>query len=232
MNPTPHTVQFYKALLEKLHRPDAGLKIITTNYDLLLDNALGPDLNDGFVLDYGSTVKVWRNRWEEHPTRPTLVQLHGAINWLNDMPSNRKNRGIKKYSSVSPRPMMLPLTLKDKDYSLTPYNAMFAKFEQIAANIDLCVVIGYTFRDRKILDVVRERLRSNLHVLLLAPNAKYVAGKFEPTTNHVIITEDGSVDCDDGNDSKVYWCDIEFKTNTVSDISRVIGRVSELIGAR
>ena len=229
LNPKAHTVEYYKDLLEKLHKADADLKIITTNYDLLLDKAFGCDLNDGFVSEYGSTIKVWRNRWENHPSKPTLVQLHGAINWLNDIPNNRKNRGIKKSPSIPPEPMMLPLTLNDKDYSRDPYNGMFAKFKKIMADVDLCVVIGYTFRDRKILDVIREHLQSNLHILLLGPKAKDVADNFENTAK-LVIGKDDSVDCDAGSDSRVYWCDIKFELDTVDDISRIIDHVSKLVG--
>ena len=229
LDPKTHDVKFYKDLLEELHKVDVNLKIITTNYDLLLDKAFGCDLNDGFVSEYGSTIKVWKNQWERYPSRPTLVQLHGAINWLDDKPRNRKNRGIKKFPSIPQEPMMLPLTLNDKDYSCDPYNGMFAKFEQIIADVDLCVVIGYTFRDRKILDAMRERLRSNLHVLLLDPKAKAVANKFENTAELVINAEDGGVDCDADSDSRVYWCDIKFEWNTIGDILRIMGRVSELV---
>ena len=229
LDPKTSIVQIYKDLLEKLHKADADLKIITTNYDLLLDKALGSDLNDGFVLN-GSTIKIWKNQWDSYPSRPTLVQLHGAINWLDDKPNNRKNRGIKKFPSIPPKPMMLPLTLKDKDYSREPYNGMFTKFEQIISDVDLCIVIGYTFRDRKILDVMQERLQSNLHILLLDPKAKDVAAeKFENTSKRVIC-EDGSVDCDAGSDSRVYWCDIKLEWETVDDISRIIDHVSKLVG--
>lgn len=229
LDPKPNIVKFYKELLEKLHKADADLKIITTNYDLLLDKALGCDLNDGFVSEYGSTIKVWKNQWENYPSKPTLVQLHGAINWLNNMPNNRKNRGIKKFPSIPPEPMILPLTLKDKNYSLYPYNELFAKFKKIIADVDLCIVIGYTFRDRKILDVIREHLQNNLHILLLDPKAKDVADNFENTAK-LVIGEDGSVDCDAGSDSRVYWCDIKFELDTVDDISRIMDRVSKLVG--
>ena len=227
LDPDTSIVQHYKALLEKLHKADADLKIITTNYDLLLDMALGSDLNDGFV-PHGSTIKVWKNRWEDHPSKPTLVQLHGAINWLNDMPNNRKNRGIKKFPSIPSKPMMLPLTLKDKNYSLYPYNELFAKFKKIIADVDLCIVVGYTFRDRKILDVIQEHLQSNLHILLLDPKAKDVASNFENTAE-LVIDEDGSADCDVSSDSRVYWCDIKFELDTVDDISKIIDHVSKLV---
>ena len=228
LDPKPNNIQLYKMVLEKLHKADADLKIITTNYDLLLDKVLGSDLNDGFAL-HGSTIKVWKNQWMEHPSKPTLVQLHGAINWLDDMPNNRKNRGIKKFPSIPPKPMMLPLTLKDKNYSLYPYNELFAKFKKIIADVDLCVVIGYTFRDRKIINVIREHLQSNLHILLLDPKAKDVADIFENTTE-LVIGEDGSVDCDVNSNSRVYWCDIKLEWDTVYDVSRIIDHVAKLVG--
>ena len=229
LNPNTNDVKFYKDLLEKLPKADSDLKIITTNYDLLLDNALGSDLNDGFVPEYDSAIKVWGNRWDDHSSRPTLVQLHGAINWLDDKSGKQENRGIKKYSSIPQEPMMLPLTLNDKDYSSDPYKGMFAKFKKIIADVDLCVVIGYTFRDRKILDVIREHLQSNLHILLLDPKAKDVADIFENTTE-LVIDEDGSVDCDACSDSRVYWSYIKLEWDTVGDISRIIDHVSKLVG--
>ena len=229
LDPETDTVKFYKNLLEKLHKADADLKIITTNYDLLLDKALGSDLNDGFVSEYGGTAKVWRNRWENHQSKPTLVQLHGAINWLDDKSINQNNRGIKKSPSIPQEPIMLPLTLKDKDYSSDLYKGMFVKFKKIIADVDLCIVIGYTFRDRKILDVIREHLQNNLHILLLDPKAKDVADIFENTTE-LVINEDCSVDCDARSDSRVYWCDIKFELDTVNDISRIIDHISKLVG--
>ena len=81
LDPKTNTVKFYKVLLEKLHKADADLKIITTNYDLLLDKALGCDLNDGFVSEYGSTIKVWKNRWENYPSKTHV----STITWRNQL---------------------------------------------------------------------------------------------------------------------------------------------------
>ena len=106
---------------------------------------------------------------------------------------------------------MLPLTLKDKEYWRDPYKGMLAKFRQIIAEVDLCVVIGYTFRDQQILDIILEHLRDNLHVLLLSPQAKNVAyDRFKNPTELIINTEDGGVNCNARNDSRVYWCNITF----------------------
>ena len=108
---------------------------------------------------------------------------------------------------------------------------MLAKFRQIIAEVDLCVVIGYTFRDRQILDIIQERLQDNLHVLLLSPQAKNVAyRRFENPTELIINAEDGGVNCNARSGSRVYWCDIRFDLETVDTVLKVIGHVSETIG--
>ena len=113
-------------------------------------------------------------------------------------------------------------------FGLNQSTFRLAEFRQIVVDADLLVVVGYTFRDRKILDVIQEHLQNNLHILLLDPKAKNVAGKFENTAEFV-IDEDGSVDCDINSNSRVYWCDIKFDRDTVDDISRIIDHVSELV---
>ena len=103
-----------------------------------------------------------------NPSKPILVKLHGSINWKDDSRHRKpKNRGIKKYKSPIQGSMMLPLTLKDKEYGRDPYKGMLAKFQQIIAEVDLCVVVGYTFRDQQILNIILERLQDNLHVFIV-----------------------------------------------------------------
>ena len=233
LNPNPHDVKYYNVLLTKLQEIDANLKIITTNYDLLLDKSFDGDWSDGFKPSiYGDPIKTWANLWDSDPSKPILVKLHGSINWIDNSRHRKpKNRGIKKYQSPYQGSMMLPLTLKDKEYGSDPYKGMLAKFRQIIAEVDLCVVIGYTFRDRQILDIIQERLQDNLHVLLLSPQAKNVAyTRFENTTELIINSEDGGVNCNARNGSRVYWCDIKFDYDTIDTVVKIIGHVSETIG--
>ena len=233
LDPNPRDVRDYNALLTKLREIDGNLKIITTNYDLLLDRSFDGDWSDGFKPSiYGDQIKTWDDLWDSDPSKPILVKLHGSINWKDDSRHRKpKNRGIKKYKSPIQGSMMLPLTLKDKEYWRDPYKGMLAKFRQIIAEIDLCVVIGYTFRDRQILDIIQERLQDNLHVLLLSPQAKNVAyGRFENPTELIINAEDGGVNCNARSGSRVYWCDIRFDLETVDTVLKIIGHVSETIG--
>ena len=233
LNPAPHTVEYYEGLLVRLQGidPEHSLKIITTNYDLLLDKSFNGDWNDGFVQIESGPAKTWQDKWDYDPSKPTLVKLHGSINVVDDRRHRKsKRREIQKYPDAMSTPAMLPLTHRDKDYQDEPYRGMLAQFKRMIADVDLLVVVGYTFRDRQIRDIIRRQLEKNLHVLLLDPKAKDVANKFENTAELVIDAEDGGVNCDVGSDFRVYWCGIKFERGTIDDISRIMDRVSELVG--
>ena len=233
LDPKPRDVRDYNVLLTKLREIDGNLKIITTNYDLLLDESLDGDWSDGFRPSiYGGPIKTWNDQWDSDPSKPILVKLHGSINWIDDSRHRKpKNRGIKKHKTPYQGSMMLPLTLKDKEYGRDPYKGMLAKFRQIITEVDLCVVIGYRFRDQQILDIIQERLQDNLHVLLLSPQAKNVAyERFENPTELIMNAEDSGVNCNVRNGSRVYWCNIRFDSETIDAVLKIIGHVSETIG--
>ena len=44
-----------------------------------------------------------------------------------------------------------------------------------------------------------------------------------------VAVEGGSVDCDAGSDSRIYWYDIKLEWDMVDDISRIIDHVSKLV---
>ena len=102
LNPAPHTVEYYEGLLVKLQGidPEHSLKIITTNYDLLLDKSFNGDWIDGFVQIECGPAKTWRDKWDYDPSKPTLVKLHGSINVVDD---RRHRKSKKKRDTKIPR---------------------------------------------------------------------------------------------------------------------------------
>ena len=234
LNPKNSDVKYYNDLLAKLQEinKEYNLKIITTNYDLLLDKSLDGNWNDGFTPNiYGDSIKKWANKWDLS-SQSTLVKLHGSISWDDSRKHKKqKNRGIFKHQNAGyPTPMMLPLTHKDKEYWDEPYKGMFTRFRQIVADVDLLVVIGYTFRDRKIYDIIRGQLEKNLHVLLLTPNARQTASARFKKSDVLAISKVGdTVYCNTKNNSRVYCCDIKFEYDTIDDIVKLVRRMSEMI---
>jgi hypothetical protein len=75
---------------------------ISTNYDILIDNALTALYSDGILLDYGVDFTNFDepDGWQK-PADPTvrLFKLHGSLNWLycptcNTLTLTPKDKGI------------------------------------------------------------------------------------------------------------------------------------------
>ena len=70
-----------------------------------------------------------------------------------------------------------------------------------------------------------------MFLLLSSTGKKNVAYKrFENLTELIINAEDGGVNCNAKNGSRVYWCDIKFDLETIDTVLKIIGHVSETIG--
>ena len=237
LNPDDHTIELYEQYMNKLREIDekSQLTIITTNYDLLLDKSFGNDWNDGF-RPYSGIAKKWESSWSNDKTKPTLVKLHGSINW-DDNTRHKKSlyRGIHQYKhGINNNPLMLPLTLDDKNYRLEPYNKMFEKFEEVIEDITLLVVIGYAFRDRLIREKIKEQLGKKLHVLLIDPKAFDTgSNKFSNPISIMLDAETGKIvpngDRDENIDYNFYCYDQKFDKNTKDEIVQIARKILESI---
>ena len=179
LDPKKSDVKYYTDLLielRKINRKLHSLKIITTNYDLLLDKSFDGVWYDGFTLkNKNDIIQVWDDKWYEAKPKNILVKLHGSINWYDNRDHKKYDKKhIYKYvdNRAIKKPLMIPLTKKDKNYDTTPYKELFNQFEQIISEADLLVVIGYTFRDNKIYDTIYKYLNEKLHILFISPSAK------------------------------------------------------------
>ena len=170
-------IQKYRHVINTLRnfsvRQFDDFTVLTTNYDLLLDRCNSFEWVDGFVFDGKNKLsKIWHNLWGSHPDHAYLLKIHGSINW-----QYRKNRlTIEKVSGVEERTkdrdVIIPPTLDDKDYTNTPFKELFKKFKEIIEATDLLVVIGYSFKDEQIKNIIKKQNRNGkLTVLVLSPDA-------------------------------------------------------------
>ena len=241
LSPEDHDVTYYNDyLLKKIQEidNDHGLTIITTNYDLLLDKAFDDDCIDGFEVEIeGYIRKKWGNKWDDIATsKHTLVKLHGSINWEDNMKDKAKRRGWFKHKDAitTQTPLMIPLTKKDKNYTISPYKELFERFEKIISEVNLLVIIGYTFRDRQILETICKYLDENLHILLISPDAKNIIMKINgfKQSNELKIDDDGEVSYDNSKKSNVYYKDLKFNKDGINEIVKLINVVSSQIASR
>lgn len=145
---------------------------ITTNYDILIDNALC-DLNnaknkeDGISLDYGIDFTNFdeENDWERPGENSVkLFKLHGSLNWLycptcNTLKLTQYQKGIiklitepnssacqcKSCNTSSDSVIIAPTYLKDM--SNLYLNIVWKKAEEALSQSEIIIFCGYSFPD-------------------------------------------------------------------------------------
>jgi len=160
------------------------LVVFTTNYDPSIETfcTLSSEtyrLHDGFFHDQGRMAYVWqRSAFDEfspsaNKTDVILFKLHGSTNWT-------KAQGIVTRSPVSifvegdaAHENMLIYPAKRKVALEDPFFAGYDYFQSCAERSQICVVIGYSFRDYDALTKLMSASISNpkLTVLVVDPNA-------------------------------------------------------------
>lgn len=163
-------LDFVKAIFSNRSNLLSRSKIIffTTNYDTLLEDALGlekHDVIDGFS---GGAVGFWNPQFEfqetnSFPKKCLLYKLHGSIDWHKD-----KERGLVRarygtsYLSEPANIMIYPQATKYIETQKDPFFYLFAGF-RAALNIKedhVLVTCGYSFGDEHINTEIENALSS------------------------------------------------------------------------
>jgi len=204
---------------ETLNRP----KIFTPNYDLAFENGcekIGVSYNNGFrgvhmrKFDpdtFQNETYIKQDSGEKGKRISTylnIYKLHGSISWqyaenINDLYnlkeiSDTAKKGDFEFSSL----MIYPIQTK-KSYSLDlPYSELFRNFSKcLTESQNTLIVIGYSFLDEHINDIIRTGLYNpNLTLivhsyLLIDENSPLFLQtlKSRSTTDYRIIIFEGSL---------------------------------------
>lgn len=154
-----------------------AVEIFTTNYDLLMEQAL-EDLMvpyfDGFV---GSRRSFFDLRAVEDALIPThwsrLWKIHGSINWYQEKEKNRKGEETKKvYRSSEIKTdashLIYPSHLKYEESRKMPYLALIDQLSRfIRKKSSLLILSGYSFNDGHLNDTIINALKANPTAMVL-----------------------------------------------------------------
>ncbi len=143
---------------------DCSVEIFTTNYDLLMEQALeefGVPYFDGFV---GSRNSFFDLRALEEDLIPKhwlkLWKIHGSINWVQTA-SGSVTRTSRKVVEEE-KSLIYPSHLKYDQSRKMPYLAFLDRLNAfIKKPSSLLVTSGYSFRDEHINDVIYTALNNN-----------------------------------------------------------------------
>lgn len=150
----------------------SAIEVFTTNYDLLMEQALD-DLEipyfDGFI---GSRRAFFDLRALEDNLIPThwtrLWKIHGSINWYQE--SDGKNKRVYRSSDVKTDAshLIYPSHLKYEESRKMPYLALIDQLNRfIRKKSALLILSGYSFNDGHLNDAIVNALKSNPTAMVL-----------------------------------------------------------------
>jgi NAD-dependent SIR2 family protein deacetylase len=160
---------------------DPRLKLFTTNYDTLFEQAASGDFGiiDGFsftnprvfngrFFDWDYVIRE-KSRIKEEDNFVSnifhLYKLHGSVNW------DKKSNNIQISNDPENPLIVYPASNKFESSFEQPYFEMMSRFQQELRKDDILLIsIGFSFYDKHICNVIKEAVSSNPGFRLLIVN--------------------------------------------------------------
>lgn len=160
-----------KGFIEQAFRSKTAIDVFTLNYDSVIETFCekeGIEYTDGFRLKWDP------QNFNHCEWGIRLYKLHGSLYWFRTESNKLVKIPIKKYNidkavyysdEKLTEAMIYPTV--NKELEATPYLYLrnMLKFKLLSAS--LLIIVGYSFRDQNILDIVKEQLRANTNLWIL-----------------------------------------------------------------
>jgi len=137
------------------------IELFTTNYDLLLEEALEANrvpFFDGFVGSFETFFDLQAMEGDLLPARwARLWKIHGSLNWYED-----SNGNIHRGSVAGARHVIYPSHLKYDESRRMPYLAMLDRLRAfVRQSAAVLIICGYSFNDMHLNEVIAQGLQGN-----------------------------------------------------------------------
>ncbi len=168
--------------LFSLFNPKEGIHVFTTNYDNAIetycDITQKHKVIDGFKHNIRGRNYIWENFFNppDHDAGIDvfLHKLHGSLDW-KQLHNGKIVKTSEESKPADPRykhNMVVYPTLSPKEEEASePYKSIIQRFGNFMKNADICIVIGYSFRDH-LNDVFIDFLnKGNTKLIIISPTA-------------------------------------------------------------
>jgi hypothetical protein len=148
------------------HPANFKINIFSLNYDLIFERTLNSPqekfLDNGFTeknID-GQHVRFWESDFDNphSPTKINLFKLHGSIDWEYNKTTEEI---IIKEDIFDGREPLIIFGSQSKMLSFDPFLFMLSKFRTLLEQATIFVVIGYSFHDKYINNLLIQQLSRN-----------------------------------------------------------------------
>ena len=149
---------------------DELMMVITTNYDMLVEEYCSHHdikVADGFTRGQNSLHGTWPGPIYADGYHVKLVKLHGSLNWhKNDDGKILCENAIVQHDST--QDILVAPTPDKQDNTNAPFYELLGRFKEILHDLDLLVVIGFSFRDEKLREIVKAKTDDGMHVICIS----------------------------------------------------------------
>lgn len=158
------SAEYYKGFEEFQSQYTFALRIFSLNYDLCVERALGEKVETGFRPDSPWDGNNFYSDDNSAEKPIYLYKLHGSINWVRET-----TKGNQLF--VSEQQGITPDIIFGTDVKLQaidPYLFYLYEFRRYTLEAKIIVVIGYSFNDDHINNLLKQAIESNSSKLLLS----------------------------------------------------------------
>lgn len=177
-DPANHMLSPIKKFLEETNSEDYCINIFTLNYDLVFEKVFNTDseqpLNNGFSKKYieeNSEFFYWdTNSFDITNNKINYYKIHGSLDWFKKkdetlaMPCYKTAFNPNNPEELKPH---LILGYENKLFSVDPFFTLFQEFIRKITDAHLVVVIGYSFFDSYINNILIKYLNKGANNKLL-----------------------------------------------------------------
>jgi hypothetical protein len=168
--------------LFSLFEPKDGVHVFTTNYDNAIETYCDITQKhkpiDGFKHNVRGRNYIWDNFFSppDHDAGIDvfLHKLHGSLDW-KQLQNNKIVKTSEESKPSDPRykhNMIIYPTLAPKDEEgQEPYKTIIHRFEEFMDDADICIVIGYSFRDHLNHSFLNFLDKGNTKLIIISPTA-------------------------------------------------------------
>jgi NAD-dependent SIR2 family protein deacetylase len=166
----------YLAPLVRLAHGTKPLTIATLNYDLSIEQAGD---GEGIMVETGIDAWIADRRWPRRPDEGVrLLKLHGSIDWCWEQVENEDGQMPMRDVVLTDSPEsetrapVLVFGQRGKLQAEGPFLSLLAEFEAALAEADRLIVVGYSFRDMHVNDIVQRWTRADKArtIVMVDPN--------------------------------------------------------------
>lgn len=184
----------YKSLYSKItnrNKDLARINVFTTNNDLFNETALD-SLNIHYINGFNGGLKKYFNpaffnytfskrmdtsleKFEPVNNMIYLYKIHGSVNWMEDSVNTNSYFNIRELAEIKDNydgaAMIYPTPLKQNKSLGSPYVDLFREFQhKLLEPNSVLFVIGYSFSDEHINDIIYRSLVTNSSLILVIIN--------------------------------------------------------------